>query len=95
MERLEAEGVPCAPVLTRNELIAHEQVAASDILVESNHPHAGSLRQARAAARFDTTPTSIRYGAPLLGEQSDEILNEAGLGAEEIAALRVAGVVAG
>jgi crotonobetainyl-CoA:carnitine CoA-transferase CaiB-like acyl-CoA transferase len=95
IERLEAAGVPCAPVLTRNELIDHEQVAASGILVESDHPHAGRLRQARAAARFDTTPTGIRRGAPLLGEQSDEILGEIGLAADEIAQLRAAGVIEG
>ena len=28
MERLEAEDVPCAPVLTRDALVAHPQVAA-------------------------------------------------------------------
>ena len=93
--RLEAEGVPCAPVLTRNQLIAHEQVLASDILLESDHPHAGRLRQARAAARFDATPTGIRHGAPLLGEQSDDILGEIGLDAEDIARLRDAGVIGG
>jgi len=94
IERFESAGVPCASVLTRNELIAHEQVVASDILLESDHPHAGRLRQTRAAARFDATPTGIRHGAPLLGEQSEEILREAGLSAEEIAALRAVGVVA-
>ncbi|MBT3627989.1 MAG: CoA transferase [Rhodospirillaceae bacterium] len=95
LARLEAEGVPCAPALTRNELIAHEQVVASDILVTSDHPHAGRLRQARPAARFDKTPSGIRHGAPLLGEHSDEILAELGLSREEIAALRGAGVIAG
>ncbi len=93
--RLEEAGVPCAPALTRNELIEHEQVLASDILVTSEHPKAGRLRQARPAARFDKTPAGIRHGAPLLGEHSDEILAEAGLSAEEIAALRDAGVVDG
>ena len=93
--RLEEAGVPCAPALTRNEVIEHEQVLASDILVTSEHPKAGRLRQARPAARFDKTPAGIRHGAPLLGEHSDEILAEAGLSAEEIAALRDAGVVDG
>ena len=32
LERLEAEGVPCAPVLTRDQVIAHPQVLASNIL---------------------------------------------------------------
>jgi crotonobetainyl-CoA:carnitine CoA-transferase CaiB-like acyl-CoA transferase len=76
---LTAEGVPCAPVLTRTELLGHPQVAANGIVVETEHPGAGRLRQARAAARFSATPTSLRRGAPALGQQTHEILAEAGL----------------
>ena len=94
MERLEAEGVPCAPVLTRSALVEHPQVAAAGTLVEVDHPFAGRLRQARPATRFEATPSSIRRGAPLLGEHTEELLAEAGLSATEIAALRDAGVVA-
>jgi crotonobetainyl-CoA:carnitine CoA-transferase CaiB-like acyl-CoA transferase len=94
-ERLEVAGVPSAPVLTRSTLIEHPQVQANGIVVETDHPHAGRLRQARGAARFERTPSSIRRGAPLLGEHSDEILAEAGLSAREIAALRKDGVVGG
>ena len=94
MERLEAEGVPCAPVLTRSALVEHPQVAAAGTLVEVDHPVAGRLRQARPATRFEATPSSIRRGAPLLGEHTEELLAEAGLSATEIAALRDAGVVA-
>ena len=94
MERLEAEGVPCAPVLTRNDLVEHPQVHASGTLVELDHPVAGRLRQARPAARFAETPSSVRSGAPLLGEHTDELLAEAGLSAADIAALHDDGVVA-
>ena len=94
MERLEAEGVPCAPVLTRSALVEHPQVAAAGTLVEVDHPIAGRLRQARPATRFEATPSSIRRGAPLLGEHTEELLAEAGLSTTEIAALRDAGVVA-
>ena len=94
MERLEAEDVPCAPVLTRGALIEHPQVQAGGTLVELDHPAAGRLRQARPAARFDATPGSIRRGAPLLGEHTDELLGEAGFSAGAIAALRGAGAVA-
>ena len=93
MERLEAHGVPCAPALTRNRVLQHPQLAASGTVVETLHHTAGRLRQARPPARFDRTPTAIRFGAPRLGEHADEIL--AGLGYDQaaIAALRAARVI--
>jgi crotonobetainyl-CoA:carnitine CoA-transferase CaiB-like acyl-CoA transferase len=92
LRRLEAEGVPCAPVLTRDQVIDHPQVAASGVLTESDHPVAGRLRQTRTAARFEGTPTALRLGAPRLGEHTDQILGELGLSAEEIDRLRRRGV---
>ena len=75
---LEAAGVPCAPVLTRSEMLRHPQVQAAGIVVETPHAHAGQLRQARNAARFEATMPEMRYGAPQLGEQTLEILAELG-----------------
>jgi crotonobetainyl-CoA:carnitine CoA-transferase CaiB-like acyl-CoA transferase len=93
LERLEAAGVPCAPVLTRAQVIAHPQIRASGILLESEHPSAGRLRQTRGAARFDTA-TLIRRGAPRLGEHSLEILAELGLTDPAIEALRREQIIA-
>lgn len=85
LDRLTAEGVPCAPVLTRSKMIRHPQVEANGIVVETEHPRAGRLRQARPAARFSATPVNVRRGGPALGEHTDEILAEIGY-AEEVKA---------
>jgi len=93
--RLEAEQVPCAEVLTRNEMVGHPQIAANQTLGVYEHPDAGPLRQARPAAQFSATPAGVRRGAPRLGEHTGEVLAEAGLDASAIDALAAAGVVPG
>ena len=95
LARLEAEGVPCAPVLTRDQVIAHPQVLASNLLMETEHPVVGRLRQTRPAARFAKTPAQYRRGAPLLGQHTAEILSELGLSGPDIEALRKRSIVGG
>ena len=90
---LEDAGVPCAPVLTRSEMVRHAQVRASGIVVETEHRHAGRLRQARNAARFLHTAPEMRCGAPQLGEQTVELLRELGYPQGRIDGLLRQGVV--
>jgi crotonobetainyl-CoA:carnitine CoA-transferase CaiB-like acyl-CoA transferase len=94
LARLDAEQVPCAPILTREELLADPQVAANGMVVESTHPHAGAMRQPRPAARFGGTPSALRRFAPLLGEHTDAVLGEMGIAPREIEELRTSKVVA-
>ncbi len=79
LEKLDAEQVPCAPILPLSEVIRHPQVLANELIVESDHPVAGRIRQARAAARFDKTPTTLARPAPTHGQHTDEILQELGI----------------
>jgi crotonobetainyl-CoA:carnitine CoA-transferase CaiB-like acyl-CoA transferase len=79
LEVLPSHDVPCAPALRRFELIDHPQVRASGSIIETDHPTAGRLRQARVAARFEGTQVDPPRGAPLLGEHTREILTELGL----------------
>ena len=91
--RLEGEDVPCAPVLSRRDMRGHPQVIANDIVMESHHPTAGPLRQARSPARFSETEAVLRFGAPRYGEHTAEILAEHGMSDEDIAALEAAGAI--
>ncbi len=94
LARLEANQVPSAPVLSREQVLTDPQVLENRLIVESTHPHAGPMREPRPAARFEATPAEIRRAAPLLGEHTDEILTEFGLTSDTIADLRSSGIVA-
>jgi crotonobetainyl-CoA:carnitine CoA-transferase CaiB-like acyl-CoA transferase len=93
LEIFEKEEVPAAPALTRQEMIEHPQVTASEILVEYDHPVAGRLRQTRTAARFEGTPPGPPQGAPRLGEHNTQILMELGLSKDEIIKLSETGAI--
>ena len=93
LARLDAEGVPCAPVLAISEIPAHPQVVENGLVVTSEHPSAGPMRQPRAAALFGEAEGELAP-APTLGEHTDEVLGELGLGAGEIRQLRESGAVA-
>jgi crotonobetainyl-CoA:carnitine CoA-transferase CaiB-like acyl-CoA transferase len=87
LERLTREGVPCAPVLTRTEMLSNEQVVANGIVVEVEHPGAGLLRQARPAARFSGTPAEIGHGGRALGADTAAVLGELGYSVDEVGTL--------
>lgn len=95
MARLSAEDVPCAPALTRAAMIAHPQVGANGTLVETEHPQAGRIRQARAPARFSATPLDPPRPARRLGEDTAAVLAEAGYAAATIADWIEEGVATG
>jgi crotonobetainyl-CoA:carnitine CoA-transferase CaiB-like acyl-CoA transferase len=93
LEALDAEDVPCAPVLSRDVVHLHPQVQANGIIVEDEHPVVGLVRQARPAERLDGTPSEIRRPAPTLGQHTEEVLGELGLAPDEIETLRGTGAL--
>ena len=52
LERLDTEGVPCAPLLTRMELMDHDQILANESINKTSYEGFGEVRQARPAARL-------------------------------------------
>lgn len=93
LQRLDEAGVPCAPVLSREEVLTHPQIQANNLLAEYEHPIAGRIRQPRPAARFDQTPATIRRHAPGLGEHNAELLEELGYNEQRRQQLKDAGVI--
>ena len=88
MSIFDLEGVPASPTLTRNQATEHPQLIASETLVETVHPHAGRLRQARTPGRFEGTPVTEYRGAPRLGEHNETVLKSLGYSSDAIDGLR-------
>ena len=67
---------PVGAILTLDEVVENPQVAANELLEESEHPAAGPMRAPRPAARFERTPATNRRPAPTLGQHTEEVLAE-------------------
>lgn len=93
VERLNAAGVPCGPVLNLEQVFTDPQVLARDMLVQLAHPELGTFQTTGLAVKLSHTPGRITRRPPLLGEHTDEVLRECGLGTDEITQLRERGVI--
>ena len=82
--------VPASKINSLHDLADDAQVAHNGVLIDREHPAAGSVREPRPAPRFSVTPAEMSMPAPTFGQHSDEIATELGFDA---ASLRTAGVI--
>ena len=93
-ERLTTFDVPHAPVLGVSAALAHPHAVAREMVVEADHPTAGSLRLAGRPIKFPGAPQRPSTAPPTLGQHTGEVLrDELGCSDAEIAALRRDGVI--
>jgi crotonobetainyl-CoA:carnitine CoA-transferase CaiB-like acyl-CoA transferase len=93
IEKLNAAGVPCGRVMGLPEVFADPQVIDQEMVLRQEHPGHGAVRMLGFPVKFAEAPCRLRRPAPEVGADSDAVLQEFGYSAEEIAALRSAGVV--
>ena len=94
LERLEAAKLPAAPMHSTQEVLDDPHVRAMGYLQRVPFPGAShEVPIIDTPFRMSATPGSIRRRAPLLGEHTDEVLDEIGYDAEAIAGLRSRGIV--
>ena len=93
MARLEAERVPCGVVIAPEDLPDDPHAVAIALFEDSHDPVVGRIRRPRHPSRFSGTPADLAGPAPALGQHTDEILAEIGLG-DRAASLRASGAVA-
>src|SRR5689334_3138308 len=90
---LESNDIPACRVNLLEDILAHPQIAANEAVVERTDARRGRIRTLGPAVKLSATPTGVTRLAPGLGEHTDEVLREFGLGASEIAELRAARIV--
>ncbi|MGQ3054049.1 MAG: CaiB/BaiF CoA transferase family protein [Roseateles sp.] len=91
---LEAAKVPCGSINSIGEALADPQAQARGAVVTMPHPLTPDLHLIASPMKLSATPITYRRAPPLLGQHSDELLQEAGCSAEEITSWRAAGVIA-
>ena len=88
VDRLNAAGVPCGPILRMDEVFADPQVRHLGAAASVEHPRLGPLSLLNQAVRMSRTPASLATATPERGEHTDEVLRELGLDDAAIGALR-------
>lgn len=86
--------VPCGPINDIAQAFAEPQVRHRGMRLELPHPLAGTVPGVRNPARFSRTPAEYSRAPPLLGEHTDQVLQERlALSAEELARLHASGAL--
>ena len=90
---LEKAKVPCGAINDLAEVFADPQVQAREMALAVAHPLNDTLRLVASPMKLSATPVQVRRAPPLLGQHTDEVLTELGLGSDERSRLRERGVV--
>lgn len=93
VEALAAAEVPCGPVYAMDQVFADPQVRHLGMAPTVRHPDLGEVALVGQAIKLSRTPAELRTATAGLGEHTDEVLQELGYSAQEVAAMRAEGAV--
>jgi crotonobetainyl-CoA:carnitine CoA-transferase CaiB-like acyl-CoA transferase len=78
VEKLDAVSVPCGPIYNIDEIMSHPQIEAQQLVRQVPHAALGEVTVTGFPYNFHGTPLEMRYGPPVLGEHTREILRDLG-----------------
>lgn len=95
LEALDSASVPAGKIYNIADIAADPHYAARGMLQQITLADGSTLKVPGVVPKLSLTPGQHRRNAPDLGQDTDEILKEMGLNAEQIHRLKAAGIVDG
>jgi len=94
LEKLESRNIPCSPVNSFSQALSDPQVQHRNMVVELQHPGGKSTKGPGNPIKLSRTSEESFAAAPLLGQDTDTVLQDVlAMHEEQIAQLRQAGVI--
>ncbi|MCZ2127537.1 MAG: CoA transferase [Anaerolineales bacterium] len=93
LDALMQAGLPCAPINDLPQVFADPQTEARNMILQTQHPTAGTVRMTGFPYKFSETPAEVHAPPPTLGQHTDEVLAQLKYSEEEIRALHEKGAV--
>lgn len=93
IERCVENGLVIAPVETYADSARAPHVLERDMLVPTTLSDGSTAPITGPATKFSRTPTTVRHGAPTVGQHTDEVFGAIGVSPERLDALRRAKVI--
>jgi crotonobetainyl-CoA:carnitine CoA-transferase CaiB-like acyl-CoA transferase len=93
LRRLDARRIPNAPINTIHEVFNDPQIRHLGIPRQIDHPKMGASNLVGSPINLSDTPPKFFRPAPLLGEQTEEVLTKLGYDRDAVQELRASGVI--
>ncbi len=93
IELMEANGIPCGPIYTIDQVFADPQVKHIGMATKMTSPYVGEAEIVASAINISGFSKAIRHHTPDPGEHQDEVMKSVGYTDSEIAELRKKGVI--
>lgn len=91
---LRAADIWCGPVYGYADLVKDPQIIHNGTFVEYDHPTEGHVKTPGFPIKFSKTPSTVERGAPVTGQDTRDVLSEAGYDQATIDRLASEGVIA-
>jgi len=90
---LGADGIPCGPIYTMDQVFADPQVKHLGASAPVIHPELGELHLLNQPVKLSRTPAQLKTASPIRGAHTKDVLSELGISQQTIESFIAKGIV--